>query len=127
VAARPPLVAFNVVLAPPADIAAARRIAGLIRESGREGIPGVRAIGVSLAGGVAQVSTNVELPLQTPLALVVAAVARHASVAGAEIVGLAPAAALAGFPAEVPIAGFQPERQLIERALPEEARGGAVG
>lgn len=47
VAARPPLVAFNMVLAPPAAIADARRIAALIRETGAEGIPGVKAIGVS--------------------------------------------------------------------------------
>jgi glutamate formiminotransferase / 5-formyltetrahydrofolate cyclo-ligase len=127
VAARPPLVAFNMILAPPAEIADARRIAALIREHGEESIPGVRAIGVSLAGGLPQVSTNVELPYETPLARVVEAVARHAPVASAELVGLAPMAALAGFPEEVPLVGFNPERQLIEGVLAEDARGGAVG
>jgi glutamate formiminotransferase / 5-formyltetrahydrofolate cyclo-ligase len=127
VAARPPLVAFNVVLAPPAEIADARRIAALIREAGAEGILGVRAIGVSLAGGIPQVSTNVELPHETPLVRVVEAVARHAPVASAELVGLAPTAALAGFPEQIPLVGFHPERQLIERALGGEPRGGAVG
>lgn len=48
VAAREPLVAFNLELAPPASVEDARRIAGLIREGGSEGLPGVRAIGVSL-------------------------------------------------------------------------------
>jgi hypothetical protein len=32
----------------------------------------------------------------------------------AELVGLAPAAAFEGFPADVPIPGFDPERHLIE-------------
>ncbi len=40
VAARPPLVAFNVELAPPATLADARRIAALIREGGEDGLPG---------------------------------------------------------------------------------------
>ena len=41
---------------------------------------------------------NVEDPLRVPLAEVVAAVARHAPVAEAELVGLAPRAAFDGFP-----------------------------
>ena len=48
VGARPPLVAFNLELMPPATVADARRIAGLIREGGAEGLPGVRAIGVAV-------------------------------------------------------------------------------
>ncbi len=122
VAAREPLVAFNLQLAPPAILADARAVAALIREGGAEGLPGVRAIGVELAatGGappVAQVSTNVERPLELPLAAVVGHVRAHVPVASAEIVGLAPEAALEGFPPEVPIVGFDPERQLLERAL----------
>jgi hypothetical protein len=35
----------------------------------------------------------------------------------AELVGLAPAAATAGYPADVPMRGFDPERHLIERRL----------
>jgi glutamate formiminotransferase/glutamate formiminotransferase/formiminotetrahydrofolate cyclodeaminase len=102
VAARPPLIAFNVELAPPATIADARAIAARIREGGEEGLPGVRAIGVQL-GHAAQVSTNIEdHELATPSG-VVAAVSRHAPVAAAELVGLAPAAALADFPADVPL------------------------
>ena len=61
VAARPPLVAFNVELAPPATLEDARRIAAAIREGGAEGLPGVRALGLQLAGsGLVQVSTNIE-------------------------------------------------------------------
>jgi len=56
VAARPPLVAFNVELAPPATKADAMGIAAGIREGGPAGLPGVRAIGLELAArdGVAQ-------------------------------------------------------------------------
>jgi glutamate formiminotransferase len=116
-AARPPLVAFNLQLTPPASVSEAHAIAGLIREGGTHGLPGVRAIGVQLRGGVAQVSINIERPFELPLAAVLDAVAAHAPVASAELVGLAPAAALAGFPQDVPILGFDPARQLIENAL----------
>ncbi|HTR72602.1 MAG TPA: hypothetical protein VMG80_03325 [Solirubrobacteraceae bacterium] len=122
VAAREPLIAFNVQLAPSATLADARAIAALIREGGAEGLPGVRAIGVELAatGGAppaAQVSMNVERPLELPLATVLGHVRAHAQVVSAEIVGLAPEVALEGFPPDVPIVGFDPERQLYERAL----------
>jgi glutamate formiminotransferase len=107
VAARPPLVAFNVELRAPATLADARAIAALIREGGAEGLAGVRAIGLWLSGrGIAQVSTNVEDHREAPLAAVVDAVARHAEVAGAELVGLAPRAAFEGFPEQVPLRGY---------------------
>jgi glutamate formiminotransferase len=77
----------------------------------------VRAIGVALAGGDAQVSMNVERPLEIPLAAIVDAVGAHADVASAELVGLAPRAAFEGFPQELPIPGFDPARHLIENAL----------
>ncbi len=48
VAAREPLVAFNLELAPPASVKDAKRIASLIREGGPQGLPGLRAIGVPL-------------------------------------------------------------------------------
>jgi glutamate formiminotransferase / 5-formyltetrahydrofolate cyclo-ligase len=117
VAAREPLVAFNLQLRAPASLADARRIAALIREGGEHGLPGLRAIGVQLGGDVAQVSMNVERPLELSLAEVVRAVARHAPLASAELVGLAPRAALEGFPADLPMPGFDPSRHLIENAL----------
>jgi glutamate formiminotransferase len=107
VAARPPLIAFNLELAPPASLEQAQAIAASIRDGGPEGLPSVRAIGLWLTHrGVAQVSTNVEDHRATPLANVVAAVARHARVTETELVGLAPRAAFDGFPAEIPIGGF---------------------
>jgi glutamate formiminotransferase / 5-formyltetrahydrofolate cyclo-ligase len=116
VAARTPLVAFNLELAPPASVDDASRIAARIREGGPEGLPGVRALGLELAErGIAQVSTNVEDPRVTPLAAVVEAVRAHATVAAAELVGLAPAAAFDGFPDDIPIPGYDPARHLIER------------
>jgi glutamate formiminotransferase/glutamate formiminotransferase/formiminotetrahydrofolate cyclodeaminase len=117
VAAREPLVAFNLQLQPPATLQDARRIAAQIREGGEHGLPGLRAIGVALSGDVAQVSMNVERPLELPLGEVVRAVAKLAPVASAELVGLAPRAAFDGFPAELPLPGFDPDRHLIESAL----------
>jgi len=109
-----------VELRPPATLQDARRIAALIREGGDEGLPGVRALGIELAaarqGGappVAQVSTNVEDHRRTPLAHVVRAVARHATVARCELVGLAPQAAFDHFPDDVPVAN----RRTLEDCL----------
>lgn len=115
VGARAPLVAFNIELAAPATVQDARAIAALIRETGDEGLPGVRAIGMALRarGGVAQVSTNVEGHRRVPLAMLLAAVARHAPVAGCELVGLAPQAAFDGFPDDVPVRN----RRTVEDAL----------
>ena len=116
VTARPPLIAFNVDLATD-DVELAKRIAASLRESGG-GPPGVRAIGLALpARGRAQVSFNVHDHRAAPLRDLVAAVREQAEVAEAELVGLAPAAAFDGFPADVPLRGFDPERHLIENAL----------
>jgi glutamate formiminotransferase/glutamate formiminotransferase/formiminotetrahydrofolate cyclodeaminase len=124
VAARPPLVAFNVTLRPPATPERAGAIASLVREGGAEGIPGLRAIGLALAsrGGAVQISMNVERPSETPLAQIVEAIRRHAPLRAAELVGLAPEGAFAGFPEDLPIPGFDPDRHLIERALARPTR-----
>jgi glutamate formiminotransferase / 5-formyltetrahydrofolate cyclo-ligase len=114
VAARPPLIAFNVELAPPATVEDAKEIAARIREGGAEGLDGVRAIGLWLdARGVAQVSTNVEDHRLVPLVRLVEAVARHARPSQAELVGLAPAAAFDGFPEGLAVAN----RRTVEDAL----------
>ncbi|MEJ7797661.1 MAG: hypothetical protein WKF42_04105 [Solirubrobacteraceae bacterium] len=115
VAARPPLVAFNIELSQPATVDDARAIAALIREGGAEGLAGVRALGLELHahGRVAQVTTNVEDHLAVPLAELVAAIARHSRVAGCELVGLAPAAAFAGFPDDIVVRN----RRTVEQAL----------
>jgi glutamate formiminotransferase/glutamate formiminotransferase/formiminotetrahydrofolate cyclodeaminase len=115
VAARPPLIAFNVELGPPATKTDAMGIAAGIREGGPAGLPGVRAIGLELAarGGAPQVSLNVEDHERVGLAEVVAAIARHAPIAEAELVGLAPAAAFDGFPEDIHVRN----RRTIEEAV----------
>lgn len=114
VAARPPLVAFNVELEAPATVQDARRIAARIREGGDDGLPGVRAIGLKLeSGDVVQVSTNVEDYTRATPAAVVAAISTQAPVRGAELVALAPAKAFADFPSDVPLRGLK----TIEAAL----------
>ena len=102
VAARPPLIAFNLELAPPATLADARRIAALIRTGGEEALPGVRALGLQLERrGTIQVSTNIEDHRAVTATDVLGAVARHAAVERAELVAPAPSAALAGWPDDV--------------------------
>ena len=99
VSARPPLIAFNLELAPPATLDDARRIAALIRAGGEHGLPGVQALGLHLASrDVIQVSTNIEDHRAVTATDVLAAVARHHDVARAELVAPAPGAALAGWP-----------------------------
>src|SRR5699024_6464417 len=111
VAARPPLIAFNVELADGRTLEQARELAAAIRESGSDGLPGVRAIGLWLQrAGHAQVSTNIEDHEATSPAEVVAAIARLAgadAIAGAELVGLAPRAAFADWRGDVPLAGLE--------------------
>ena len=115
-AARPPLVAFNVDLVSD-DVELARTIAAELRESGG-GLPGVRALGLYLDDRRrAQVSTNVHDHRATPLREIVERVRERAEVAQAELIGLAPRAAFEGFPEDVPLRGFDPERHLIEDVL----------
>ncbi len=120
VTARPPLAAFNVVL-DDGDFEVARAVAAKLRESGG-GLPGVRAMGLSLSDGSVQVSTNIHDPLAVPLAAVVERVRALAAPLGArpveaELVGLAPEGALVGYPEDVPIRSFDPDRHVIERRL----------
>jgi glutamate formiminotransferase len=120
VTARPPLAAFNVEL-DSEDLDLARAVAAGLRESGG-GLPGVRAIGLRLSSGRVQISTNVHDPLAVPLSAVVEAVRSLAAPLGAqpveaELVGLIPAAALADYPADVPIRDFDPELSTIEPRL----------
>lgn len=118
VTARPPLAAFNVLLEG-VGMDVASDVAAQLRESGG-GLPGVRAIAIDLGAGGPQISTNVHDPIAVPLAAVVARIGELAEPAGgrpaaAEIVGLVPEVALEGFPDDVAIPGFDPERHVIER------------
>jgi glutamate formiminotransferase len=115
VAARPPLAAFNLWLAPPATLADARAIAARIRAGGKEGLPGVRALGLELPrAGAVQVSTNVEQLDRVSCADVLAAVACHARVARAELVAPVPRAALEGWPGDVALDAPPPLEDLCD-------------
>jgi glutamate formiminotransferase len=101
VAARPPLAAFNVELAPPATLEQAKQIAAEIRAT-----LDVRALGLRLdRAGVIQVSTNIENLATTKPGDVVEAVRQRAPIAGAELVAPAPRAAFESFPPDVPLRG----------------------
>jgi glutamate formiminotransferase / 5-formyltetrahydrofolate cyclo-ligase len=107
VAARPPLVAFNVEVDAP--LHTAKEIAATLRNDH------VKALGLRLPStGVVQVSTNIEDHTRTTAADVVAAVRGHARVTGAELVAPAPRAALQDFPEDVPLRGPAP----LEDQLP---------
>jgi glutamate formiminotransferase/glutamate formiminotransferase/formiminotetrahydrofolate cyclodeaminase len=120
VTAREPLVAFNVEL-DTSNPEIARAVAAELRESGG-GLTGVRALGLPREGGRTQVSVNVHDPREVPLAKVVAEITRLAAEHGAkpieaELVGLAPEAALKGYPDEPPIRDFDPTCDVIENVL----------
>jgi glutamate formiminotransferase / 5-formyltetrahydrofolate cyclo-ligase len=123
VAARPPLVAFNIDLAT-ADVELARAIAAELREDGG-GLPGVRALGLYLpARGCAQVSVNVHDHHAVPLRLILARVRARAPITECELVAPAPAAAFDGFPDDVVLRDFDPRRDLLENALGSVAGNG---
>jgi glutamate formiminotransferase/glutamate formiminotransferase/formiminotetrahydrofolate cyclodeaminase len=124
VAARPPLIAFNVNLAGD-DLEAAREVARSVRERDG-GFPGVRALGLRLPrAGHVQVSLNIEDWQASPLHEVVAAVEREASarglrITGSELVGLLPAgAATAAAGSLLGVAGLDPSQVLELRLLDE--------
>jgi glutamate formiminotransferase len=119
--ARSPLIAFNVNLRGPVEVA--RAVARVVRERGG-GYPGVRALGLDLPrAGLVQVSMNVEDWEAAALHEIVARIereanARGAEVVGSELVGLMPAgAAAAAAGAALRIDGFDASHVLELRLL----------
>ena len=98
IGARPPLIAFNVNLRS-TDLALARSIAKDIRQS-NGGLPHLKAIGVRLASRqLVQVAMNLTDYIITPIHVAFEAVRSRAAeqgvaVAGSEVIGLVPQAAL---------------------------------
>ena len=98
IGARPPLIAFNVNLRS-TDLSLARSIAKDIRQS-NGGLPHLKAIGVELASRqMVQVAMNLTDYIITPLHVAFEAVRARAAkhgveVAGSEVIGLVPQAAL---------------------------------
>jgi glutamate formiminotransferase len=122
VAARAPLVAFNVELAADWTLDQARALAAQIRESGSHGLPGVRALGLWLdSARHAQISTNIEdYGRASPADVVdaIVALAGRAAIRNTELVGLAPGASFEGFPADVPLIGYQTIEDALARRSP---------
>ena len=117
VAARPPLVAFNVELAPPATLDDARAIAATIREGGPEGLhvgPGDRRCGSRRATSPrSRPTSRTTARRRSPMSSRRSPATRRP--ASAELVGLAPRAAFDGFPEDLPVAN----RRVLEDALAE--------
>lgn len=121
IGARWPLIAYNVNLRA-TDVAVAKAIARKVREAGG-GLPGVRAIGLAVAGANAvQVSMNLTDYRRTGLLAAFSAVRDEAARLGVEvesshIVGLVPAEALVELVRDcLKSPSFAPE-QIIERAI----------
>lgn len=122
VGARRPLVAYNINLTT-TDVDVARKIARAVRESSG-GLVGIQAMGVTSAGGQAQVSMNVLDFETTSIAAAFDAVRREAAghgveIAESEIVGLVPLDALVDVArAWLRLAGFD-RSQILESHLME--------
>ncbi len=127
VGARMPLIAYNVNL-DSTDLAVARAIAAAVRESSG-GLPCVKALGLPLLHrNVAQVSMNLTDFSRTSVQTAFEAVEREAGARGvsvleSELIGLIPAAALAGTSAErLKLTGFT-RSQVLEERIAERLAG----
>jgi glutamate formiminotransferase len=122
VGARFPLIAFNVNLATD-RLGVAREIAEVVRERGG-GLPSVKALGIQLGDGRVQVSMNLtdfrRTGMQDAFNRVHAeARSRGVDVAGSELIGLAPAAALnESIAREIQLRDFS-TRRILEVRLQE--------
>ena len=118
VAARPPLVAFNLQLDASASLDDARKTAALMRDGGEQGLPGVKALAFELQGqGFIQLSFNLERPNEAGIDAVTDFVSsRHQVVAG-ELIGLAPERYIAAIPSELPMPDFDPVLKSVEGSL----------
>jgi glutamate formiminotransferase len=121
VGARTFLIAYNVYLAPGADISHARAIARDVRASSG-GMQGVKALGV-VANGRAQVSMNITDFHLTPMTSVFENLEKVASnhgtkIAEGELIGLIPEEAYNADAAWVQvIPNFDPSEKILERKL----------
>jgi glutamate formiminotransferase / formiminotetrahydrofolate cyclodeaminase len=126
IGARPPLIAFNVNLRSQ-NMEIARSIAKTVRQS-NGGLPHVKAIGVELASrGMVQVSMNLTdyevTPVQSAFQAVKTEAEKHGiSVAGSELIGLLPQAALEhAAMTSLQLERFDPSH-ILERRLAETLR-----
>ena len=118
VAARPPMVAFNLVLARGTDLRLATEIAAEVREGGRFGLPGVRALGFELeTQGLVQLSANLEDPDRAGIAELYSAVSGFCGVESGELIGLAPRRVLDAIPESLEMPDLDRELMSIEGCL----------
>jgi glutamate formiminotransferase/glutamate formiminotransferase/formiminotetrahydrofolate cyclodeaminase len=118
VAARPPLVAFNLQLGSASSLEEARDTAALMRDGGDMGLPGVKALAFDLKGqGIIQLSFNLERPDEAGIDAVTHLVStRHQVVAG-ELIGLAPERYIAAIPSDLEMPDFDPTMKSVEGCL----------
>jgi glutamate formiminotransferase/glutamate formiminotransferase/formiminotetrahydrofolate cyclodeaminase len=115
------LIAFNIPLATD-DLTIARRIAREVRASSG-GLPAVQALGLPLpAQGRVQISMNLLDYRRTSLQTVLETVRREArsrgvKIAGTELIGLVPEAALEGYEGAAELAGRTIEERLEGRPV----------
>ena len=118
VAARPPLIAFNLVLASGTSLEQARQTAISLREGGSEGLPGVKALAFDLVShGSVQLSFNIERPEQTGIDRVVEAVRERHKVETGELIGLALRRYIDAIPSDLEMLDFDPDRKSVEGSL----------
>ena len=123
VGVRPALVAFNLELVGPLEVA--QEVAAAVRESSG-GLPGVQALGLQLAQGIVQVSTNVVDLSATPLHVLVERIAQEAAARGARVgSGRARRAAPRGERRPGRSRCIRPSRR-ARRPDPSRARGGGA-
>src|SRR5262245_6264318 len=131
IGARPPLIAFNVNLHS-TDLALARSIAKDIRQS-NGGLPHLKAIGVELASRkMVQIAMNLTDYLITPIHVAYEAVSTRAAaqgvaVAGAELIGLVPQAALRQTASHSLAIEHFDAAQVLETRLETRLYSGSVG
>ena len=131
IGARPPLIAFNVNLNS-TNLETARLIARTVRQS-NGGVPHVKAIGVELASrGLVQVAMNLTDYQVTPIHVAFDAVRsqaalHHVTIAGSEIIGLVPQAAIVQAAIDrLELDRFDPA-QVLETKIAEALSSGEEG
>ncbi len=118
VAARPPLIAFNLRLEGGESLAQARETAQVLREGGSHGLDGVKALAFELdTQGFVQLSFNLEDPETCGLDRLVEAVRERHKVASGELIGLTLSRYIESIPSDLAMPAFDPVMKSVEGCL----------
>jgi len=118
VAARPPLIAFNLRLGAGVSLADARDTATAIREGGSSGLSGVRSLAFELTEqNFVQLSFNIEKPDVVGIGAVTEAVRERHEVISGELIGFTLDRYLAAIPPDLEMPDFDSEKKSVERCL----------